>query len=272
MKNEMPNKHIDETQMECPRQSDLVAYLYQEASEAAAKDFAAHLQACALCRAQLLTFKEVRARILHWRTEALGSLPATTPHWIAPAVESVTDASALAQNRPRSRSARAALRDFFSLAPLWMRAGIAFATLVICALAALAVANAELRWESGNFAFRTGLAPVRVVEKRVPVPTAYTDEELNARAEKLAHQKFKALQDQLAINDAERIASIKGADAVKRHRARTFSDNIMNNAEVAASSSAPLRPAPRKLRAPQFNEQTEEDLPRLSDLLADAGQ
>ena len=63
----------------CHRAEDLVTYLYGEASEVEAKDFAVHLQQCDSCRGEFGVFQQVHDSMLLWRNEALGS--AFNPAW-----------------------------------------------------------------------------------------------------------------------------------------------------------------------------------------------
>src|SRR6266571_2734640 len=65
-------KEINERPI-CHRAEDLVTYLYNEANEAEARDFANHAEACDACRAELAVFTQVHESILLWRNEALGS-------------------------------------------------------------------------------------------------------------------------------------------------------------------------------------------------------
>jgi hypothetical protein len=129
MKKEMWEQQMPETAdlPACERASELVAYLYQEASEAEALDFKSHLQICALCRTELSAFGEVREGIYVWREQALN--PATVPSTQANA-ELVRPALKPAP----TRSALAALREFFTLSPMWLRGATAFATLLLIAL------------------------------------------------------------------------------------------------------------------------------------------
>ena len=116
----------------CARADDLVAYLYGEANESEAKDFEAHLQHCGSCRTELLAFGQVRRSIKEWRLPFLGSLG-------APALEaqSVPAFSRLGATHGRERSAISALREFFTLSPMWMRAATVTVSLCVCALVAL---------------------------------------------------------------------------------------------------------------------------------------
>src|SRR5262245_15234736 len=120
----------------CHRAEDLVTYLYGEAGESDARDFREHLQQCDACRSEFAVFNQVHESILVWRNEALG--PAFNPAAIAadPAVDSTQFV-----RHERKLSALAALREFFSVSPLWLRGATAFAALLLCALLIFAAAR-----------------------------------------------------------------------------------------------------------------------------------
>ena len=106
----------------CERASDLVAFLYGEADEREARDFQLHLQQCGNCREEVASFRDVRHSIKAWRDEALAgfvSTPVTT--------------------QPKTKSALAALRQFFDLSPLWLKGATALAAVTFCVLAGLAL-------------------------------------------------------------------------------------------------------------------------------------
>jgi len=130
-------KEINERPV-CHRAEDLVTYLYNEANEAEARDFANHAESCDACRAELAVFQQVHESILLWRNDALGSAfsAATLP------VPAATETS-LNSMQPASRrlSAFAALREFFSVSPLWLRGATAFAAVMLCVLAVLAISR-----------------------------------------------------------------------------------------------------------------------------------
>jgi len=105
----------------CERASDLIAFLYNEAAESEARDFKLHLQECSSCRNELASFGLVRESITAWRDEALSGFVSTA-----------------LPTQARSKSALAALRQFFDLSPLWLKAATGFAVLTFCALAVLA--------------------------------------------------------------------------------------------------------------------------------------
>jgi len=106
----------------CERASDLIAFLYDEADEQEARDFQQHLLQCSSCREEVASFGVVRESITAWRDEALAgfvSTPLTT--------------------QPKTKSALAALRQFFDLSPLWLKGATALAAVAFCVLAGLAL-------------------------------------------------------------------------------------------------------------------------------------
>jgi hypothetical protein len=118
----------------CHRAEDLVTYLYGEASDVESRDFADHLQQCDACRAEFGGFQQVHDSILVWRNEALGS--SFSP---APVVSDSAVNSAQFAWKKRKLSALDALREFFSVSPLWLRAATACAALLLCVLGGLAI-------------------------------------------------------------------------------------------------------------------------------------
>jgi anti-sigma factor RsiW len=120
----------------CHRAEDLVTYLYGEASESEARDFRAHLQQCDACGSEFAAFDQMHESILVWRNEALGA--SFTPA----AVVAEPSVAATQFTRPERRlSATAALREFFSVSPLWLRGATAFAGLLLCALLIFAISR-----------------------------------------------------------------------------------------------------------------------------------
>ena len=113
----------------CHRAEDLVTYLYGEATTEEARDFTAHMQQCDACRAEFNVFNQVHESIVTWRNEALGSIASA-----APAPEDVRIVSAEPVQHGRRLPALAALREFFTVSPVWLRGATAFAGLLLCAL------------------------------------------------------------------------------------------------------------------------------------------
>ena len=124
----------------CHRAEDLVTYLYGEANESDARDFRAHLQQCDACRSEFAVFNQMHESILVWRNEALGTSFTPAAVVAEPAVASTQFVS-----HERKLSAVAALREFFSVSPLWLRGATAFAGLLLCALLIFAVSRSWQR-------------------------------------------------------------------------------------------------------------------------------
>ena len=111
---------------DCERASDLIAFLYNEADERERRDFQLHLNECSTCREEAASFGVVRESIASWRDEALAgfvSQPVAT--------------------KATSKSALAALRQFFDLSPLWLKGATAFALVTFCVLAVMAFVNLQ---------------------------------------------------------------------------------------------------------------------------------
>ena len=163
----------------CHRAEDLVSYLYGEANEADAADFRRHLQQCDACRSEFAVFNQVHESIVLWRNEALGASfnPA------AVVSESTIDSREFA--RPgRKLSALAALREFFTVSPLWLRGATACAGLLLCTLVLFAISRA---WQ------RPTIAPVAQtnVEERV-----YTASDFKTAVEREVRIQTDRIQQQ----------------------------------------------------------------------------
>ena len=116
MKETWDNKIATSTEV-CARAEDLVTYLYGEATQGEARDFEKHAEQCASCRSELKAFGNVHEAITEWRQAALGTI--ASPAYETKAVQLAEPKKAGASRR---LSAFAAIREFFTLSPLWMRA------------------------------------------------------------------------------------------------------------------------------------------------------
>ena len=130
----------------CERASDLMAFLYGEADEGETRDFQLHLQKCSSCREEVASFGVVRESITEWRDEVLAGF------------------STSLATRPQTKSALAALRQFFDLSPLWLKGATAFAAVAFCIFAGLAL-------------FRSDRAPVS--STNMNSAAVYTEQDLN---------------------------------------------------------------------------------------------
>jgi hypothetical protein len=105
----------------CEHAPDLIAFLYGEADERETRDFQLHLQQCGTCREEVASFGAVRESITEYRDEALAGFVSTP----------------VAQ--PKTKSALAALRQFFDLSPLWLKGATALVAVTFCLLVGLAL-------------------------------------------------------------------------------------------------------------------------------------
>lgn len=169
----MPN--INERPV-CHRADDLVTYLYGEASEVDAKDFAGHLQKCDACRSEFGVFQQVHDSILVWRNEALGQ--SFSP--AAVSVESTVAASQFIQPE-RKLTAFAAVREFFKVSPLWLRAATGFAALLLCVLVGLTL-------------LRSWHQPVRVASNGQE--TKYNQQQFEQEVQKRVNEQVARLSNQ----------------------------------------------------------------------------
>lgn len=117
----------------CHRAEDLVTYLFGEATAEEARDFASHMRQCDACRVEFNLFNEVHESIVAWRSEVLGPVSVREREAAAVVMPSST-----VVHRPRKLSGLAALREFFTVSPLWLRGAAVFAGLVLCALVVFA--------------------------------------------------------------------------------------------------------------------------------------
>ncbi len=245
----------------CDRAEELVAYLYGEAVPAEAQAFRRHADGCAVCREELAAFGAVREAVGVWRAEALSVPPALELH------EAFAPPPHARASAPRERSALAALREFFSLSPLWLKAGACAATLAVCALAALTLARAEVRWDADGLAFRTGVraespsANPSATRVEAPATEGYTPEQLEEIVKQrleLARAEWESKQGQPTFEEVKEVEDVRPKSPPQLQ---------------ADSNSTPprrKRVVPRASRRAPQDFEDEETLPRLSDLLSDA--
>ena len=120
----------------CHRAEDMMAFLYGEASPTEAEEFASHVELCASCRTEFAIFRRVRESVSEWRSEVLGA------SWRPQQSEEPERLPAFVTSRRANRvTALAALREFFTIAPMWLRGATAMASVVFCVLVTLFVAS-----------------------------------------------------------------------------------------------------------------------------------
>jgi len=168
----------DTTETICGRNDDLIAFLYHELGEKDARDFQRHMRECARCESEVASLGEIRESIVSWRDASLGAA------WSTGVVNDRRFASAAtAPVAPIRRSAVAAIREFFSLSPMWMKGAAAFASLLFCLCAVLAVAFLRDR---------------NSVVVQAPSDKIYSKQELDTRVASAVQKKVDELKNQPA--------------------------------------------------------------------------
>src|SRR5205085_6881076 len=146
----------------CERADELVSYIYNETTKDARHSFEQHLTACVAGGDELAAFGAVRGAVREWHEEIMQGAPALALDAVVPQFARNgrpvnVPASTVAPVVAPRRTAWAALREFFTLMPAWLRVGMVAASLVVCTLAVLAIVNAQFRWDDKGIAFGTNV-------------------------------------------------------------------------------------------------------------------
>ena len=197
----------------CHRAEDLVAYLYNEASETDAQDFADHAEQCDACRSELAVFRQVHESILLWRNEALGTF---SPVSEAADLVRATSPVMLVQHE-RKLTALQALREFFNVSPLWLRGATAFAALLLCVLALVVVSRS---WK------QPALVAKSSTEEKVYTATQLHD--AVEKAERAVNEKFSksAGLSQQSSKVADNQGQVKLPDQQRASRRELASNSV----------------------------------------------
>jgi len=133
----------------CERSSELVAYLYGEATPAEVASFERHLETCPVCRAELEGLQAVRTALQSWEMDA-----------VAPRLQLVI--------RP---TVWQAWREFFALLPMWGKLATGAAAIVLV----LSLANLRLtvgpQGVSLSTGWLTGAELAQAPRPSAPAPT-----------------------------------------------------------------------------------------------------
>ncbi|HST53587.1 MAG TPA: hypothetical protein VLJ61_16365 [Pyrinomonadaceae bacterium] len=244
----------------CGRGEELVAYIYGESDAAESNTFRQHLNACAVCREELTAFGGVRHAVHEWRADVLSATPSLDIR------EALTPA---AQRTPeRKRSAVAALREFFSLSPLWLQFGTVAAALVVCALAVLTFARTEVSWNSNGLAFRTGVNE-RVIEKQVPVTvqTGYTKEQFDAQVKEQVSNELTVAQAKWEADNNQRVSYLEAALKQQKSANRGGGTQLAKGPRSSAQGNPGRNQLADAATGDPFSTREERGVPHLTDLL-----
>ena len=241
----------------CERAEDLVTYLYGEATAEETLQFERHIERCSSCRTELVAFGDVRSSVVEWRQQALRSFASQESKAAAVRGFEPVEASR------RGRSALAALRQFFRLSPMWLRAATALGGVAFCALAALAVVY-----------FVQG---PRTVIVEAPVKSGYSEDQVKAMIEDVQKRQAALRASETPVPSRESFepgtnrepkvqSSIKGnVRGAQGHagvaRRQALPRNLVRQPVTEALASSDYLP----FTAPN----NEERLPNLTDLLDD---
>jgi len=190
----------------CDRSDDLIAFLYRELNDHEAQSFERHLHECGSCERELSSFGEIRQSIVSWRDASLAAA------W-SPAAENESRVTVPAL-QPRV-SSFAAIREFFNLSPLWLKGAMAFASLLFCICAALAIAYLK--------------APVST-QATLPTDKVYSQKELDKQVAAAELKKEQQLRDEFAKNStlATSTTDVKPAPHVVQQRTASYAVNTRN--------------------------------------------
>jgi hypothetical protein len=257
----------------CGRGEQLVGYLYGEATKAERAGYEQHLSQCAACREELAAFSQVREAVGGWRAELLTHAPGVLVADVVPAgaPPHAFNAEPGAFNvEPARRSAWAALREFFALSPAWLRVGSVAAALVVCALAALALFNVEVRRENGSLAISTG---IRRASPATAAAAPQTQRDVDGGAARLnqliaerdaAVRQLEETRAQLEDSRAANIEAVYREAAAAEPEPAPLPATGANRSRRAGGATPPRKSAARR------GARDEDDLPRLIDLISGA--
>lgn len=202
----------------CGRENDLIAFLYGELNDVEARTFQRHMNDCAACNIELAGFRTVREAVVAWRDESLGGVSSSQ----------ITE-TAVTRAGLGKPSALAALREFFTLSPLWLKGAVAFASILFCLFAGLAIARLRDK------------PPAAIVTN--PESTKYSERQLNALVD-------RRVQDELhRIKNPPQPVAPTPAIGENAH-GRTYSRRIASRSNVANNdpSQKARRPLSRSER------------------------
>ena len=202
--------------LNCGRENDLIAFLYGELNDDESHTFRRHLHDCAACGAEFASFQQVRESVVAWRDESLGG------------VLQVADSSPtrVVVEKP---SALAAWRQFFNLAPLWMKGAVAVASILLCLFAGLAIARLR------------DTPPAVIVTDH-----SSSEEQINARVESRVQEEVKRRVQEEVDRFKNSTASQPASTTVENTAAKRNSWRQAAN-RLSVASNSPTQKARRPL-------------------------
>lgn len=223
----------------CDQANELIAFLYGELDTDESRAFNLHLHACSSCSKELGAFSNIRGSMVAWRDESLGAVSSVVTRYAAAGRANQTNPSALA-----------ALREFFNLSPLWLKGAVAFATILFCLFAGLAVAR--LRSDKPVLMANNSAGPYSIV---------VSDQQLNALVERRVQDELLRLKNSTAQLPAPRVATDHSSNSVGVHRsARRANEAVTNSPARRPLSKTEREQLAADLRLVAVNNEGELDL------------
>lgn len=238
----------------CARAEDLVTYLYGELSEHEAALFRGHMEQCGSCKQELTAFSRVREDVIEWRNQSLPSFD--FQHATAPARPS-------AEMPPQKRSALAALRQFFTLSPVWMRAATAAAALAICALVVFTAIHFSERPEA-----IVQVTPKAATQAQPDETTGRRTEANNQSETRVDKERQAAVVEQQRPVEVAREKNV--APRAKSRRATATPVTVAQQKQATPDKVKASQEARQQLAELVQTSRDDDDLPRLSDLIEDS--
>ncbi|MGH9897811.1 MAG: hypothetical protein ACRD63_08970 [Pyrinomonadaceae bacterium] len=227
----------------------LISYVYDEVDVAQRTLFEKKMaQSPALCK-EVLALREVKTEVGAWRSQVMDSFDGLEMPF-----ENAAVPVQVVKQVERKRSAMAALKAFFELSPIWMRAGVTFASLLFCALTIFTFSRAEFRHGANGFS-------IRAVPERVVTNTVTTERTVN--------QGYTQAQlDQAVAQTRDQIQADFAAAQVtqKVTQQATIADPLQPKRHGVTVAKAPSEVMANEVRV--RDDRVDDNAPRLSDLLS----
>jgi len=227
---------------DCGRANDLISCLYGELNEVDALAFQHHLRECATCKSELASFGRIRESVVNWRNESVGNIGLPVH----------STASAHARTDQARPSAIAALREFFSLSPLWLKGAVAFAAVLFFVFGGLTLARLRNQ------------APVAVAAPQVsPVRS---QQEIDALVDQRVQEELRRIKDSQEQSPRSLLASDNRTQNASPRRTVNRHGAVADN--INQSSRRPLSKMEREQLAADLrlvSSTTDSDIQLLED-------
>ena len=205
----MKNRNKMNSQSECDRQQELVAYLYNEATSTEIASFEKHLKECDPCSAELNAFGRVRNELSTWQ---VGFAPRT--EWVLP------------------RGKGEVLQELLGMFPVWARS-LAMAGAAAVVLLALSVIGTRISINHGDFTVHFGSAGAAEKGSNVAAVAGPSQQQI----ESLVKNAVAAERENIQQDYQSQFASFK-QQLDTEHKARLQAISAENQARLEATKTS----------------------------------